>query len=137
MDTETQVGHALPVLLVDDDELARKLVIQHMRKLNLRNRIVEAVDGDDAIEILGGADAAALVVLDLQMPNTSGLEVLRWMRSQPRLGSLPVIMLTGAPALEDIHQAYDLGITSYLVKPVGFAGLQDVLRQLSLPWLLA
>lgn len=126
-----------PVVVVDDDELARALVVQHLRKLKLLNRVVEAVDGDAACTVLSGlADPPVLVLLDLEMPGRSGLEVLSWLRSHPLLGRVPVVMLTGSAELDQVDAAYELGIASYLVKPVGFGALQDVVRQLDLPWAL-
>ena len=123
------------VVVVDDDDLARDLVVRFFKKLNLRNPIVHARDGDEACAVLAADDLQpALVLLDLQMPNRSGLEVLRWLRGQDRLQGVPVVMLTGSAELDEVEQAYELGIASYLVKPVGYAALQDVILQLGLPW---
>lgn len=124
-----------PVVVVDDDEMARMLIIQHLRMLHLRNPVVEAVDGNQACELLGGlAVRPVLVLLDLEMPGRSGLEVLHWLRGQESLADLPVVMLTGSAEIDEIDAAYALGITSYLVKPVGFSALNNVLRQVGLPW---
>ena len=126
-----------PLVVVDDDELARELVVSYLRKLNLRNRLVLATDGQVAIEALRSAAAVpALVLLDLEMPVKSGLDVLRWLRGVEAFAQVPVVMLTASATLEDIDEAYRLGILSYLVKPVGFAALKDVVRELNLPWVL-
>lgn len=110
-----------PIVVVDDDELARALVVRHLRKLGLCNPVVEAVDGDAACEVLAGLGSRpALMLLDLEMPGRSGLEVLRWVRGQESLADLPVLMLTGSAELDEVDAAYELGIASYLVKPVGF-----------------
>ena len=125
------------VLVADDDAVARELVVRYLRKLNLRNRVVLAPDGAAAISALGAMTAAPpLVLLDLEMPQQSGLDVLRWLRARPDLAQVPVVMLTASATLDDIDEAYRLGIASYLVKPVGFAALQDVVRALTLPWVL-
>ncbi|MGQ0520839.1 MAG: response regulator [Actinomycetota bacterium] len=130
-------GGGSPVLVVDDDEMARELVVRYLHKLNLRNPVVPAGDGGAAIEALQAMDGApCLVLLDLHMPVRSGLEVLDWIRAQPALSRVPVVMLTASATLDDIDEAYRLGIASYLVKPVGFPGLVDVLRELALPWML-
>src|SRR5262249_31740660 len=75
-----------------------------------------------------------IVLLDLKLPRKSGLEVLAWMRDQPSLKRLPVIMLTSSRHPLDINRAYDLGANSYLVKPVGFDALVEMVRQLDQYW---
>ncbi len=70
------------------------------------------------------------------MPGRSGLEVLRWMRQQPALRDVPAIMLTGMSDVDSIHDAYSSGAASYLVKPVAFGALADVIRGLQRPWAL-
>ena len=77
----------------------------------------------------------ALVLLDLKMPGASGLVVLRWLREQPVLKRLPVVMLTSSAQEEDIAQAFDLGINSYVVKPSGLKQLSEVARQIETYWL--
>lgn len=125
------------VLVADDDEIARELVVRYFAKLNLRNRVVLACDGDEAVRILSAEGLRpVLVLLDQEMPGRSGLEVLRWLRDDARVAAVPVVMLTGSAALHEVDEAYALGVSCYLVKPVGFAALEDVLRQLSLPWAL-
>lgn len=124
-----------PLVVADDDELARELVVRYLHKLNLRNRVLKATDGAAAMAELAGLEVApCLVLLDLEMPVRSGLDVLRWLRTQSAFPHVPVVMLTASATLDDIDEAYRLGIASYLVKPVGFAALQDVLRELALPW---
>ena len=126
-----------PLVVADDDELARELVVRYLHKLNLRNRVVQATDGAVAIAELAALEVApCLVLLDLEMPVSSGLDVLRWLRTQSAFPHVPVVMLTASATLDDIDEAYRHGIASYLVKPVGFAALQDVLRELDLPWAL-
>lgn len=125
-----------PVVVADDDELARALVIQYLRRLHLQNPVREAVDGDQVCRLLSDPllPPPCLLLLDLHMPGRSGLDVLRWLRNVSRLRRLPVVMLTGSAELAEVDEAYELGIVSYLVKPVGFGALQDVLQQLGLPW---
>lgn len=135
--TSPPIDPSWVVVVIDDDAMARELVVRYFEKLQLRNRVVEAVDGDEAARVL--ADPALhpmLVMLDLEMPGRSGLNLLRWMRSDGRLSKVPVVMLSGSAELVEVDQAYELGIASYLVKPVGYAALLDVLRSLGLPWAL-
>lgn len=125
------------VVVIDDDPMARQLVSHYFEKLQLKNRIVQAVDGDDGQRVLSDPSLEpTLVLLDLEMPGQSGLDLLGWIRGDPRLADVPVVMLSGSAELGEIDEAYALGISSYLVKPVGFAALLDVLRSLSLPWAL-
>lgn len=135
-ETARNAESASPILVVDDDELARELVARLLEKLNLVNPLAFAEDGESAIKLLSTGPSPALVLLDLDMPRRSGLDVLAWLRSHERLHRVPVVMLTGSAELEDVDRAYDLGIASYLVKPVGFAALRDVMRDLAAPWLL-
>ncbi|MFP5328369.1 MAG: response regulator [Acidimicrobiia bacterium] len=126
-----------PIVVVDDDELARALVTQHLRRLHLRNPVVEAVDGQHGYEVLRSLDSEpALVLLDVHMPRRSGLELLDWMRSEPRFAGVPVAMLTVSAELDEVDTSYELGVISYLVKPVGYRALDDVLRGGDLPWAL-
>lgn len=127
---------APPILIVDDDEIARDLVSRLVAKLHLVNPLVTAADGNRAIEVLANGPRPALVLLDLNMPERSGLEVLSWLRTNPELRATPVIILTSSAELEEVDRAYNLGIQSYLVKPVGFTALRDVLRELEAPWML-
>ena len=125
------------IVLVDDDSVSRELVVQYLEKLNVHNRVVQAEDGEVACTVLSDqAVEPVLVLLDMNMPKRSGLEVLRWLREESRFPDLPVVMLTGSAELEEVDAAYQFGIASYLVKPVGFGALQDVIFRLGLPWMI-
>jgi CheY-like chemotaxis protein len=129
--TATQLA---PVLVVDDDESGRELNRRFLAKLGLRNPIETRSDGDAAIAFLDervrtGAPPA-LAVLDVRLPGRSGLEVLRWIRSHPALHDLAVVMQTGSADLEDMTAARALGISAYLVKPVSYGTLGNVIRGL-------
>jgi CheY-like chemotaxis protein len=132
---------AAPILIVDDDDPTRLLIEASLSALRLANPAVMACDGDDAVRQLqpclrNEAPVPVLVMLDGQMPGRSGLEVLRWMRQQPALRDVPVIMLTGVSDVDSIQDAYSSGAASYLVKPVAFGALADVIRGLQRPWAL-
>jgi CheY-like chemotaxis protein len=101
-------------------------------------------DGDQAIEYLSGtgryADRnlfplPALVLLDLVIPGHSGHEVLQWIRSRPDLKHLPVIMLTHSFNTADAKTAYDLGVSSYLIKPSNVQHMQELLIRIEKDWL--
>jgi CheY-like chemotaxis protein len=130
-----------PILIVDDDGASRLLIEASLSALRLANPVVMACDGDAAVRRLqpclcNEAPVPALVMLDGQMPGRSGLEVLRWMRQQPALRDVPAIMLTGMSDVDSIQHAYSSGAASYLVKPVAFEALADVIRGLQRPWAL-
>jgi CheY-like chemotaxis protein len=100
-------------------------------------------DGDAALAYLGGTGVYAdrrlhplphYVLLDLKLPRRSGLEVLQWTRAQPALRYMPIIVFTSSYQTSDIERAYTLGANSYLVKPVGFQALLDLLRQVDQYW---
>lgn len=125
------------VVVADDDQSARVLIGNYLAKMQLCNPVRLAEDGHRAIEVLESEeDVPALVLLDVKMPGRSGLEVLAWIREDPRLAAVPVVMLTGSSELDEVDQAHALGISSYLVKPVGFAAMQEVLARLEIPWML-
>src|SRR5207249_5534648 len=101
-------------------------------------------DGDEAVEYLGGTGRyqdrtryplPALVLLDLKLPRKNGIEVLHWLRQQPALRRLPVVVLTSSKEPNDVNRAYDQGANSYLVKPLGFDALLNLVRSLNVYWL--
>jgi CheY-like chemotaxis protein len=129
-----------PVFLVDDDGVAQALVAHHLDVLGLANPRLTFSDGTEVVAActaLGTDDPLpALVLLDGQMPRMGGLELLAWLRGHPRFAEVPVVLLTSESAADSVTTAYGLGISGYLVKPVGFEALGQVLRALDLPWAL-
>jgi CheY-like chemotaxis protein len=114
------------VLVVEDNANDVLLLQRAMRKAQWVNAVQVVVDGDAAVAYLAGDapydDRArhplpGLMLLDLKLPRRSGLEVLAWLRAQPGLLSLPVVVLTSSREHKDVHQAYQLGANSYFVKP--------------------
>lgn len=137
MATVGEMTERCAILVVDDDAVSRELVVQYLSKMSLRNRVVQASDGEAACTILSSGDfEPVFVLLDMNMPGRSGLEVLRWLREESAFSDVPVVMLTGSAELEEVDAAYRLGIASYLVKPVGFGALQDVVSRLGMPWMI-
>ncbi len=130
-----------PILLLEDERATAVLISQLLAAERITNP-VEAVDtGAGALSYLnrvvaGEARMPVLCVLDLSLPDMSGLQVLRHIRTTPPLSRLTVIMLTGSGNDADIDTAYDLGIDAYLIKPAGVHGLPDVVRELHLPYAL-
>jgi CheY-like chemotaxis protein len=133
------------VLLVEDNATDVLLIRRAFDKAKLGNPIQVLGDGDAAVEYLGGSGAYAdrerfplpiLILLDLKLPRRSGLEVLEWLRGQASLRRIPVVMLTSSEQPRDVNAAYDSGVNSYLVKPVEFDALFDMLKTVSLYWVM-
>lgn len=133
------------ILLVEDDPNDVFLIQRAFRRINLANPIQVVQDGEAAVLYLSGQDPYVdrdrypfpiLVLLDLKLPRRSGLEVLEWLRQQPKLKRLPVVVLTSSRENSDLNRAYDLGANSYLVKPVAFDGLLEMVRSLNQYWLI-
>lgn len=128
-----------PILLLEDERATAALIAQLLAAERITNPIQAVNTGEQAIAYLDrvtGDEVAmpVLCVLDLSLPDMSGLDVLRHIRSTARLSRLTVIMLTGSGNDADIDAAYDLGIDAYLIKPAGVHGLPDVVRELRLPY---
>jgi two-component system, response regulator len=132
------------VLLVEDSPYDAELILRALRKTGLSHDIVWLKDGVAALEQLFGpkADAslscglpAKLVLLDLKLPKVDGQEVLRRIKTDPRTRSMPVVVLTSSCEESDVLRAYDAGANSYIVKPVDFDRLTEVVRQVGLYWL--
>jgi CheY-like chemotaxis protein len=125
-----------PILLVEDDPNDQLLIKRAFSRARLSNEIVVADDGDAAVAYLQSPTAPrpALVLLDIKLPRRSGLEVLEWLRGEPNLRRLPVVMLTSSEESRDVARAYDLGANSYLTKPVDFEKLIQMVQVLGLYW---
>jgi CheY-like chemotaxis protein len=132
------------LLLIEDDPNDVALFRRAAHKAGLTVEIDNAEDGDAAVRYLEtrveqSTDETAglpwIVLLDLKMPRKSGLEVLQWLRGQPRLRFVPVIIFTSSRESSDIARAYELGANSYLVKPVSFDQLKEMVRDVNHYWL--
>jgi CheY-like chemotaxis protein len=128
-----------PILLLEDERASAALISQLLAAERITNPIELVETGAGALDYLGRvvsgeARMPVVCVLDLSLPDVSGLDVLRHIRSTPALSRLTVIMLTGSGNDADIDTAYDLGIDAYLIKPAGVHGLPDVVRELHLPY---
>lgn len=132
------------ILLVEDDPNDVLLIRRALRRATIPNPIEVVSDGEAAVAYLAGrgtyADRTAhplpaLMLLDLKLPRRSGFEVLEWLRQQPGLRRLRVVVFTSSGLAADIRRAYELGANSYLVKPLEFDALQDMLQALGAYWL--
>jgi len=133
------------ILLIEDIPSDVLLTKRALSKAGITNKIVIADDGEVALDYLFGTGAYAgrdlsdlpvLTLLDLNLPKVSGLEVLRRIREDARTRRLPVVILTTSNEQSDVGAGYDLGVNSYITKPVDFNQFAHAVEQLGLYWLL-
>ena len=133
----------ITILMADDDEDDQMLAQQALEESRLANDMRCVGDGEQLLDYLHGrgeyADPASaprpgLILLDLNMPRKDGREALREIKSTPGLRSIPVVILTTSKQEQDILRSYDLGVNSFVTKPVTFEGLVDVMRTLGKYW---
>ncbi|MEA2123661.1 MAG: hypothetical protein QOI80_443 [Solirubrobacteraceae bacterium] len=136
--------HAITILLADDDEDDRLMTRNALREARLSNDLRTVADGVELLDYLkrrgqyanrGEAPRPGLILLDLNMPRMDGREALAAIKADPELRSIPVIVLTTSTAEEDIVRTYDLGVNTFITKPVTFLGLVEVMRVVSRHWL--
>ncbi len=132
------------ILLADDDSNDVFFMRRAFEKARLLNPLRVVADGEAAIQYLSGEGEfgnrekfplPSLLLLDLRMPRKSGFEVLQWVRKQPGLRRLPIVVLTSSRNGPDVNRAYDLGANSYLMKPPGAEALRDMLEGFNGYWL--
>jgi CheY-like chemotaxis protein len=130
------------VLLVEDSPDDAELTLRALRKNNLANHIVHVKDGAEALEwLFAPGDAAVracpkVILLDLKLPKVDGLEVLRAVRADPRTKRIPVVVLTSSREEQDLVRSYELGVNSYIVKPVDFDKFTKAVMEAGHYWLL-
>jgi len=137
-------GMEVELLLVEDNEKDVELTVRALRRENLCNHIQVARDGEEALDFLFCRGSFAgrknghprLILLDLKLPKLDGLEVLRVIKSDPHTASIPVVMLTSSTQEQDLVRSYQLGVNSYLRKPVDFDEFHVMVKQLGLYWLV-
>lgn len=136
-------GRQIEILLVEDNENDAELTMRALRKNNLANEIEVARDGAQALEVLfgdGTPDATPVlprvVILDLKLPKLTGIEVLQRIRADERTHLLPVVVLTSSQEETDLVRSYELGVNSYIVKPVDFEQFVRAVEELGLYWVL-
>jgi CheY-like chemotaxis protein len=126
------------ILLVEDDPDHELLTIRALGKSNIANDVKVARDGEEAIEVLFGPNAIKpqVILLDLKLPKVDGLEVLRRIRENAETRMLPVVVLTSSDEERDVVRSYQLGVNSYIRKPVNFNDFAEATRQLGMYWLV-
>ncbi|HEX7812175.1 MAG TPA: response regulator [Burkholderiales bacterium] len=132
------------ILLVEDNPTDAELAIRALRKKNLANNLVWVRDGAEALDFIfckgqyqdRANGTPKLILLDLKLPKVDGIEVLRKIKADPEARSIPVVMLTSSHEERDIVDSYELGVNSYIVKPVDFEKFLEMVAQVGLYWSL-
>lgn len=137
--------NAVEILLVEDNPRDAELTLRALKKYNLANRLVHVQDGVEALDFLFARgkfqgrktdSSPKVVLLDLKLPRMNGLEVLRIIKRDERTRAIPVVIVTSSTEDPDMKAAYQLGVNSYVVKPVQFDSFVDAMSHLGKYWLL-
>jgi len=134
----------IEILLVEDNPYDVELTLRAFKQYHIANHIHTVRDGAEAVEFIFCAGAYAdrdfsapkLILLDLKLPKLDGVEVLQRIKADPRTRRIPVVALTTSNAERDVQGCYQLGINSYIVKPLDFKQFAEAIRQVGLYWLL-
>lgn len=139
------MSDSVEILLVEDSPDDLDMTLRALRKAHMANRIQVARDGVEAVEYIfcegphAGRrmeDVPRVILLDLKLPRMDGFEVLRRLKSDPRTRSIPVVVLTSSREQNDVVASYDMGVNSYIVKPVNFDSFVKAVSELGMYWLL-
>lgn len=143
-----QLRKPIPILLADDDPDDRMLAQEALDESRLANHLYFVKDGEELMDYLyhqghytghhpDGGDPAprpGLILLDLNMPKKDGREALKEIKADPALRQIPVVILTTSKTQEDIYRSYDLGVNSFVTKPVTFEALVELMKSLGKYW---
>ncbi len=140
-----EINGTVDIIIVEDDPNDAELITRVFKKHNLMNKVVLLKDGAEALEYLFATGRYAqghsplspkVVLLDLKLPKIDGIEVLQRIKSDERTKNIPVVVLTSSSEDRDIKAAYELGVNSYVTKPIQFDEFAQVVSQLRLYWIL-
>jgi two-component system response regulator len=138
-------NQVIEILLIEDNMNDAELMIRALKKNNLANKLLHLKDGVEALDFVFCKGSFAernfnnrpkVIFLDLKMPRIDGLEVLETIKKNEETKSIPIVILTSSKQDRDIHKCYDLGASSYIVKPVGFDNFTKAIAELGFYWLL-
>ncbi len=133
------------ILLVEDNVHDAELTIRALKRRHLTNKLIHVKDGAEALDFIFGTGQYAgrdisqrpkVMLLDLKLPKVDGLEVLRAMKSDQRTKTIPIVVMTSSQEQRDIVETYQLGVNSYVVKPVDFEGFSKAVSELGCYWVL-
>ncbi|KQT50559.1 MULTISPECIES: response regulator [Methylobacteriaceae] len=132
--------HPVCIVMIEDDEGHARLIERNIRRAGVNNEIVPFRDGTSALEYLLGPDGSGevsarrhlLVLLDLNLPDMTGIDILERVKANPHTRRSPVVVLTTTDDAREIQRCYDLGANVYITKPVNYEGFSNAIRQLGL-----
>jgi two-component system response regulator len=137
--------HEIEILIVEDDDDDLEMTLHALKKANVANLIQVVRDGEEALEFIFCEGTFAnrriestpkVILLDLKLPKIDGFEVLRRVKSDVRTKSIPVVVLTSSKEQRDVLESYNLGVNSFMVKPVSFEGFAEAVGTLGMYWIL-
>jgi len=125
----------LPILVVEDNPHDVEIMVRALKRGQIRNELIIARDGQEALDMLHTAVNPGLILLDLNLPRKNGHEVLQEIRIDPNLRRIPVIILTASTREEDVVRSYDLGVNTFISKPVEFDEFIRVVSSIGDYWI--
>jgi two-component system response regulator len=137
--------YQVEILLVEDNPHDAEMTIRALKKANLANKLIHLKDGAEALDFVfaKGAftdrqikDKPKVILLDIKMPKIDGIEVLRQIKSNDITKTIPVVIMTSSKEEQDVITSYNLGVNSYVVKPVDFEGFAKAVSELGFYWLI-
>ena len=133
-----QQPFTLPILLIEDNPVDIDLTCRAFARSHLHNPISIARDGEEAIGLIdrweAGETPPSLILLDINLPRVNGIEVLRHLKAHPKYRRIPVVVLSSSSEDRDLHDAYGLGVNSFIVKPVDFDRFVEAAGQIERYW---
>lgn len=133
------------ILLVEDNLSDAELITRALRKVNLANHLVHVKDGEEALDFIFATGSFSerekknvprVILLDIKMPKVDGIEVLRQIKANSETKRIPVVIMTSSKEEQDIIRSYELGVNSFVVKPVAFNDFAKAVSELGLYWVL-
>lgn len=127
-----------PILLVEDDHLDAMIVKRALSDIKVTNELVHVANGEEAIEYLRneGNKKPCIILLDLNMPKTNGVEFLRIVKADEELKRIPIVVLTASTEEQDVIETFNLSVAGYIVKPVDYMKFVEAMRTVTLYWTL-
>ncbi|GAA3853935.1 response regulator [[Pseudomonas] carboxydohydrogena] len=134
------MGNPVKIVMIEDDEGHARLIERNIRRSGVNNDIIPFTTGTEAVNYLFGADGTAdqhkgqalLILLDLNLPDMTGIDILRRVKDNATLKSAPVVVLTTTDDAQEIKRCYELGCNVYITKPVNYENFANAIRQLGL-----
>lgn len=136
---------SVEILLIEDNPYEAELTIRGLKKHNFANNLYHIDDGADALDFIfergkfkdhNMAGLPRLILLDIKLPRVDGIEILRQIKANEKTKSIPVVILTSSKENQDVKACYDLGVNSYIVKPVDFDSFSKAVADLGMYWML-